>query len=116
MVPLEILLVFALVVLNGVLAMSELAIVSSRPGRLKSMRDRGVPGAQTALYLAENPGRFLSTVQVGISLVAILAGAFSGSALGGRLAVFLASLGVPVSAMLTRWASRWWSPSSPIFR
>ncbi len=68
---LEILLVLGLVLLNGVLAMSELAIVSSRPGRLKAMRDRGVPGARTALMLAESPGRFLSTVQVGITLVGI---------------------------------------------
>ena len=78
MLTLEILLVLGLVLLNGVLAMSELAIVSSRPGRLRAMRDRGVPGARTALMLSENPGRFLSTVQVGITLVGILAGAFSG--------------------------------------
>ena len=91
MFALEILLVLALVVLNGVLAMSELAIVSSRTGRLRSMRDRGVKGARAALALAENPGRFLSTVQVGISLVGILAGAFSGAALGDRLATVLAS-------------------------
>ena len=59
MLALEILLVLALVALNGVLAMSELAIVSSRAGRLRSMRDRGVPGARAALQLAEDPGRFL---------------------------------------------------------
>ena len=94
MLTFEILLVLALVVLNGVLAMSELAIVSSRTGRLKSMRDRGVKGAQAALALAEDPGRFLSTVQVGISLVAILAGAFSGSALGDRLAAQLIEWGM----------------------
>ena len=95
MFALEILLVLALVVLNGVLAMSELAIVSSRIGRLRSMRDRGVKGARAALALAENPGRFLSTVQVGISLVGILAGAFSGAALGDRLAAMLAGAGMP---------------------
>ena len=95
MLTLEILLVLALVALNGALAMSELAIVSSRPGRLRAMRDRGVAGAATALRLAENPGRFLSTVQVGISLVGILAGAFSGAALGERLAEWLALMGVP---------------------
>jgi len=95
MLALEILLVLALVALNGLLAMSELAIVSSRAGRLKAMRDRGVKGARAALELSENPGRFLSTVQVGISLVGILAGAFSGAALGDRLASLLESLGVP---------------------
>ena len=94
MVYLEILLVVGLVGLNGVLAMSELAVVSSRPGRLKAMRDRGVPGARTALSLAENPGRFLSTVQVGITLVGILAGAFSGASLGGRLADLLIAVGM----------------------
>ena len=94
MLTLEILLVLALVVLNGILAMSELAIVSSRTGRLKSMSDRGVKGARAALALAEDPGRFLSTVQVGISLVAILAGAFSGAALGDRLASQLIEWGM----------------------
>ena len=94
MLTLEILLVIGLVLLNGVLAMSELAIVSSRPGRLKAMRDRGVAGARTALALAENPGRFLSTVQVGITLVGILAGAFSGASLGDRLSAYLERMGL----------------------
>jgi len=97
MLALEILLVLALVVLNGVLAMSELAIVSSRSGRLRAMRDRGVHGARAALDLAENPGRFLSTVQVGISLVGILAGAFSGAALGDRMGSALIAFGVPAN-------------------
>jgi putative hemolysin len=95
MLTLEILLVLGLVLLNGVLAMSELAVVSSRPGRLKSMRDRGVAGARTAMMLAENPGRFLSTVQVGITLVGILAGAVSGAALGERLSNWFEGLGMP---------------------
>jgi putative hemolysin len=95
MVTLELLIVLGLVLLNGFLAMSELAIVSARPARLKAMRDRGVPGARTALALTEDPGRLLSTVQVGISLVGILAGAFSGAALGDRLATVLAGIGVP---------------------
>ncbi|MCA3574833.1 MAG: DUF21 domain-containing protein, partial [Aestuariivirga sp.] len=94
MLTLELLLVLGLVLLNGVLAMSELAIVSSRPGRLKAMADRGVPGARTALMLSESPGRFLSTVQVGITLVGILAGAFSGAALGERLSNWFEGLGM----------------------
>lgn len=98
MVTLELLIVLGLVLLNGFLAMSELAVVSARPARLKAMRDRGVPGARAALALAEDPGRLLSTVQVGISLVGILAGAFSGAALGERLAVILTGLGVPPNA------------------
>jgi putative hemolysin len=93
MLYLEILLVLGLVLLNGVLAMSELAVVSSRPGRLKAMSERGVAGARRALQLSENPSRFLSTVQVGITLVGILAGAVSGAALGDRMAGFLTGIG-----------------------
>jgi putative hemolysin len=90
----EIAVVAVLVVLNGLLAMSELAIVSARPARLKAMQERGVRGAGKALALSENPGRFLSTVQIGITLVGILSGAFSGATLGGRLAGVLATLGL----------------------
>ena len=74
--------VFVLIVVNGLLAMSELAIVSSRPARLKTMIDRNVRGAGRALELSANPGRFLSTVQIGITLVGVLSGAFSGATLG----------------------------------
>src|SRR5690349_3680029 len=79
---LDVLLIFALIMLNGVLAMSELAIVSSREARLKAMARSGSGGAQCALDLAADPGRFLSTVQSGITLIAIFAGAFSGASLG----------------------------------
>jgi len=82
-----------LIALNGLFSLSELAIVSARKGRLKSMADNGRPGARTALDLAENPGRFLSTVQIGITLVGILAGAFSGAALGERMTEILAAPG-----------------------
>ena len=75
--------------------MSELAIVSSRPARLKAMIDRDVNGAGRALALGANPGRFLSTVQIGITLVGVLSGAFSGATLGERLAELLAQSGVP---------------------
>jgi putative hemolysin len=79
---LDVLLILALVAINGVLAMSELAIVSSREARLKAMVKNGSGGAQCALDLAADPGRFLSTVQSGITLIAIFAGAFSGASLG----------------------------------
>ncbi|HVU31756.1 MAG TPA: hemolysin family protein [Sphingomicrobium sp.] len=79
---LDVLLLLALIALNGVLAMSELAIVSSREARLRAMARSGSRGAQCALDLAAEPGRFLSTVQSGITLIAIFAGAFSGEALG----------------------------------
>ena len=79
---LDVLLLLALIALNGVLAMSELAIVSSREARLKAMARSGSRGAQCALDLGNEPGRFLSTVQSGITLIAIFAGAFSGAHLG----------------------------------
>lgn len=92
---LEIVIVVLLTVLNGTLAMSELAVVSSRPARLKVMAEDGSRGAATALQLAEDPGRFLSSVQIGITLVGILAGAVSGATLGLRLAAALRDLGAP---------------------
>ncbi|MCC2688604.1 MAG: corC [Rhizobiaceae bacterium] len=98
MVYAEIAIVFILICVNGLLAMSELAVVSSRPARLKAMIDRNVKGAGRALALGANPGRFLSTVQIGITLVGVLSGAFSGATLGERLAGQLLSLGVPANA------------------
>jgi putative hemolysin len=91
---LDVLLILALIALNGVLAMSELAIVSSREARLKAMARAGSGGAQCALDLAAEPGRFLSTVQSGITLISIFAGAFSGSALGAPAAERLELLGI----------------------
>ena len=94
---LEILAVLLLTVINGVLSMSELAVVSSRSGRLKVMAEDGVRGAQAALDLAESPGKFLSSVQLGITLIGILAGAVSGglAMLGPEVALlFLAGLGI----------------------
>lgn len=84
-----------LIVLNGVFAMSELAIVSARTARLKAKREDGSASAKTALELAANPGKFLSTVQIGITLVGIVAGAYSGASLGGPVGERLAVLGVP---------------------
>ncbi len=89
----EILIVVALTVINGLLAMSELAVVSSRPARLRVLSDQGSKGAATALRLADNPGRFLSTVQIGITLVGVLSGAFSGATLGARLSEWLIGQG-----------------------
>ncbi|GAA4046551.1 hemolysin family protein [Parerythrobacter jejuensis] len=63
--------------------MSELAIVSAKPARLRAKADKGSSAAQTALDLAAHPGKFLSTVQIGITLVGIIAGAYSGASLGG---------------------------------
>jgi putative hemolysin len=89
----EILVILALIILNGVLAMSELAIVSARPARLKPLEGKN-RGARMALRLAEHPGRFLSTVQIGITAVGVLSGALSGATLGLRLEGWLISRGV----------------------
>ena len=83
---LDIVLIVALILLNGVLALSELAIVSSRDARLRAMARSGSSGAQCALDLAAEPGRFLSTVQSGITLISIINGAFSGASLGEPVA------------------------------
>ena len=92
---LEIAIVLLLTLFNGVLAMSELAIVSARPARLKTMARQGSRGAAIALDLAADPGRFLSSVQIGITLVGVLSGAFSGATLGTRLSAALVAGGMP---------------------
>jgi putative hemolysin len=86
---LELAIALVLIGLNGLFALSELAVVSARKARLKTMADARRPGATAALALAEEPGRFLSTVQIGITLVGILAGAFGGATLAGRLGAWL---------------------------
>jgi len=91
----DLFIIAGLILLNGVFAMSELAIVSAKPTRLKSARDNGSVGARVALQLAADPGKFLSTVQIGITLVGIIAGAYSGASLGGPVGERLVALGVP---------------------
>ena len=87
-----------LILLNGVFSMSELAIVSARTAQLRMAAERGSRGARTALALAADPGKFLSTVQIGITLVGIIAGAYSGATLGGPVGERLALLGVPAAS------------------
>lgn len=96
----ELLIVAVLILINGALAMSEMAVVSSRPARLKGLAEGGSTGAAMALRLSEDPGRFLSTVQIGITLVGVLSGAFSGATLGARFANFLAVQQVPGAATI----------------
>ncbi len=81
--------------LNGVFAMSELAIVSAKTARLKAKAEDGSSAAKTALELAADPGKFLSTVQIGITLVAIITGAYSGASLEEPLGERLVPMGVP---------------------
>src|SRR5262245_1249548 len=94
MLAVELLVVILLIVINGLLAMSELAIVSSRRARLQRLVDTHVVGSRRALALASDPGKFLSTVQIGITLVSVLSGAFSGATIGLRVADWLESLGM----------------------
>jgi putative hemolysin len=91
---LELGIVTVLIVVNGLLSMSELAIVSSRPARLTALVEKGVTGSRRALALASDPGKFLSTVQIGITLIGVLSGAFSGATLGQRLSLWLTEQGL----------------------
>lgn len=91
---LEVLFILVLISLNGLLAMSELAVVSARPARLKLRAEQGEIRALSVLALAEDQGRFLASVQIGISLVAVLSGAFSGATLGLRLSHTFTSWGM----------------------
>jgi putative hemolysin len=86
---LELAVLIGLFLLNGFFAMAEMAVVSSRRMRLQQMADDGRPGAAQALALADHPGQFLSSVQVGITLIGILSGAFGGATLGVRLGPLL---------------------------
>src|SRR5688500_7901544 len=90
----DVIVILALVALNGVFAMSDLAIVSARKARLEALARTGRAGARAALKLQSDPGRFLSTVQIGITLIGILAGAYSGASLGEPVGDRIALLGV----------------------
>lgn len=91
----DVFIILALIALNGVFAMSELAIVSARKPRLQGLEKGGSKGATLAISLAADPGKFLSTVQIGITLIGILAGAYSGASLGGPVGARIAQLGIP---------------------
>lgn len=95
----EILIILLLLLLNGVFAMVEIAVVSSRKSRLRQWAEAGDKRSQAALDLAESPNRFLSTVQIGITMVGVLAGAFGGATLAKSLAAAISAV-----AWLARWA------------
>src|SRR5262245_49703065 len=82
---LEIVFIIVLLLANGLFSMSEMAVVSARKARLQKRAIDGDKGAQAALELARDPGSFLSTVQIGITLVGILAGAFGGASIAEKL-------------------------------
>jgi putative hemolysin len=90
----ELIIVAALILLNGLFALSELAVVSARHPRLKALAAQGRNGANRALALASDPGRFLSAVQIGITLIGLINGAYSGEAFGDNAARWLANLGL----------------------
>ncbi len=91
----DLFLIIGLIVLNGVFAMSELAIVSAKTATLRAKTEDGSVGARVALRLAAEPGKFLSTVQIGITLIAIITGALSGASLEAPVGERLAAVGVP---------------------
>jgi putative hemolysin len=89
MLAIAIVVVLLLVVLNGLFAMTELAVVSSRKSKLQSRAEKGDRGARSALKLSDNPTHFLSAVQVGITLIGILAGAYGQAAIAGELTLMI---------------------------
>jgi len=97
---LDLAIVLLLILVNGFFAMSELALVSARRGRLRGLARGGSKGAVVALALLSDPTRFLSTVQIGITAVGIAAGAYSGATLAEPLAALLAGLPLPASLPL----------------
>lgn len=92
MLYLQIAILVLLILLNGFFAMSELAVLSARRSRLTAMAEKGQRGARTALALQESPSHFLSTVQIGITMIAIVEGAFGSATLSGPLAESLAAV------------------------
>lgn len=88
----EILIILILILLNGVLSMSEIALVSARKTNLEPKAKKGDRSAQTVLKLAEEPDKFLSTIQIGITLIGILTGLYSGETFAGSLAVYLSHI------------------------
>lgn len=93
----EIALLFALILINGLFAMSEIGLVTARKARLQRLIDDGDSAAAVALQLGTDPTRFLSTIQIGITSIGVLNGIVGEAALAGPLAEWLLSLGVPVA-------------------
>jgi putative hemolysin len=94
----EIALLFALILLNGLFAMSEIALVTARKARLQKLIDEGDSAATAAVKLGEDPTRFLSTIQIGITSIGVLNGIVGEAALAGPLALWLVTLGMPENA------------------
>ena len=93
----EIIIILLLIALNGVFAMSEIALISARKSKLETDARHGNRAAQTALRLIEKPDKFLSTIQIGITLIGILTGLYSGDVFAQDVGVLLVRLGVPAA-------------------
>ena len=85
MLTLNLVIVFLLILLNGFFAMAEIALVSARPARLQPYAERGSPGARAALELKSDPSRLLATVQIGVTVIAVLTGTFGQATIGEHL-------------------------------
>lgn len=92
----EVVVIILLILTNGLLAMSEMALVSSKKARLKKLADDQVHGANAALHLHESTGDFLASIQVGITLIGVLAGAFSGATLSEKISAALTTFHPPI--------------------
>ena len=97
----EILIILGLILLNGILSMTEMAMVSARKSSLSTEARNGNERARRALSIAENPNRMLSTIQIGITLIGILTGIYSGSQLAGSLATLLDAMGMAHNYSMT---------------
>lgn len=91
----EFVIILLLILFNGIFAMSEIAVISARKTTLSNDEKKGSRSARAALRLANDPDRFLSTVQIGITLIGILTGIYSGASLSGKFAAVLESIGLP---------------------
>ena len=94
----EIIIIFALILLNGIFSMSEIALISARKSSLQTDADKGQKSARTALKLASDPDKFLSAVQIGITLIGILTGIFSGNKVAAELTKVLDNAGMSLGA------------------
>src|SRR6476469_8027412 len=90
----EISLLFALILLNGVFAMSEIALISARRAQLQTLAQNGISGAAAAIQLGEDPNRFLSTIQIGITFIGIMNGIIGEAALARPFTAWIENLGV----------------------
>lgn len=93
MLLLHLAIIFFLILLNGFFAMAEIALVSARPARLQPMASEGSPGAQAAIDLKADPSRLLATVQIGVTVIAVLTGTLGESTLGDTLEAYLLGFG-----------------------